>query len=51
MQQVWTVAFIGLYLHYETEEDFMPQFEKNAEAFFRMVESVIAEGGDNSKIK
>ena len=51
MQQVWTVAFIGLYLHYEMEEEFMVQFEKNAEAFFKMVESAIAEGGDNSKIK
>lgn len=51
MQQVWTVAFVGLYLHYEMEEDFIPQFEKNAETFFRMVESDIAEGGDNSKMK
>ncbi|MCQ5056525.1 YkgJ family cysteine cluster protein, partial [Agathobaculum butyriciproducens] len=30
MELSWTAAFIGLYLHYDVDQDFMPQFEKNA---------------------
>ena len=29
MELSWTVAFIGLYLNYDTDQEFMLQFEKN----------------------
>lgn len=29
MELSWTVAFVGLYLNYETDQEFMPQFEEN----------------------
>lgn len=33
MELAWTAAYVGLYLHYDTAEEFMPQFEENAESF------------------
>lgn len=45
MEQVWTAAFTGLYLHYNTAADFMPQFEANAEKFSELVDLVLREGG------
>ncbi len=50
MELVWRAAFIGLYLHYETEKDFMPQFEDNVKNFFDMLDSVFPEGGDKPVI-
>lgn len=47
MQQVWTIALVGLYLHYETDEDFMTQFDANAKTFFRMLQALFAEGGED----
>lgn len=46
MELVWRAAFIGLYLHYETKEDFMPQFEDNVKNFFDMLHLVFPDGGD-----
>ena len=48
MELVWRAAFIGLYLHYETEKDFMPQFDSNVKNFFDMLHSVFPEGGDKT---
>lgn len=45
MEQVWTAAFTGLYLHYDMAADFMPQFEANAEKFSALVDLVLWEGG------
>ncbi|EOS20907.1 hypothetical protein C806_04715 [Lachnospiraceae bacterium 3-1] len=33
MQLAWQACFKGLYLHYDTGEDFLPQFEENAQSF------------------
>lgn len=46
MELVWRAAFIGSYLHYETKEDFMPQFEDNVKNFFDMLHLVFPDGGD-----
>lgn len=43
MNTAWTAAFAGLYLHYDTAAEFMPQFEKNAQDFFGMMESALKE--------
>lgn len=48
MELVRRAAFIGLYLHYETEKDFMPQFDSNVKNFFDMLHSVFPEGGDKT---
>ena len=50
MELIWRAAFIGLYLHYETEKDFMPQFESNSKNFFDMLDAVFSEGGDKPVI-
>lgn len=47
MEQVWTAAFIGLYLYYDTEADFMPQFKENAQKFFDMLDFVLQESNYN----
>ena len=31
MELAWTAAFVGLYLNYDMEQEFMLQFEKNAQ--------------------
>ncbi len=33
MQAVWSAYYAGLYLHYDTKKDFLPQFEENAEKY------------------
>ena len=48
MEQVWTAAFVGIYLHYETEKDFMSQFEDNVKNFFDMLHSVFPNGYGNT---
>ncbi len=50
MELVWRAAFIGLYLHYETGKDFMPQFEDNVKNFFDMLYSIFTEGGGSPAI-
>lgn len=44
MEQVWMAAFTGLYLHYDTAADFMPQFEANAEKFLKLMDLVLRDG-------
>lgn len=41
MEMLWNAAFIGLYLHYDTEQDFMGQFEENAQKFTELLHSVV----------
>lgn len=50
MEQVWTAAFIGLYLHYDTEADFMMQFKENARKFFDMLDLALRESGYDLKV-
>lgn len=45
MEQIWSAAFTGLYLYYDTEADFMQQFEANAEKFSELMDLVLREGG------
>lgn len=40
MKKVWTVAFVGLYLHYDTEKDFLPQFDENATEFLKIIHAM-----------
>lgn len=37
MEMLWTAAFVGLYLHYQTELDFMTQFEENTQKFIALL--------------
>lgn len=39
MLMLWNAAFVGLYLHYQTELDFMSQFEENAQKFTELLHS------------
>ena len=41
MEMLWNAAFIGLYLHYDTEQDFIGQFEENAQKFTELLHSVV----------
>lgn len=47
MEQVWSAAFVGLYLHYDTGKDFLPQFEENAKKFFSMLQAAFMDGSDS----
>lgn len=40
MRKIWTAAFVGLYLHYDTEKDFLPQFDENAAKFLEIIHMV-----------
>lgn len=40
LEMLWNAAFIGLYLHYNTELDFMSQFDENAQKFAELLHSV-----------
>lgn len=46
MELVWTATFTGIYLHYDTGQEFMPQFEDNIKNFFDMLDLVFPDGGD-----
>lgn len=41
LKMLWNAAFIGLYLHYDTEQDFMGQFEENVQKFTELLHSVV----------
>ena len=43
MLMLWNAAFVGLYLHYQTELDFMSQFEENAQNFTTMLHSTFGD--------
>lgn len=49
MERAWSAAFTGLYLHYDINEEFMPQFEENVEKFVGTVELILRDGGFNLK--
>lgn len=46
MEQVWNAAFVGLYLSYDLEKEFLPQFEANTKKFFDMMDSAFSFSGD-----
>ena len=41
LEMFWNAAFIGLYLHYDTEQDFMSQFDENVQKFTELLHSVV----------
>lgn len=43
MEMLWNAAFFGLYLHYQTELDFMSQFEENAQKFIALLHAGIGD--------
>lgn len=43
MEMLWNVAFVSLYLHYQTNLDFIVQFEENAQKFTSLLHSAIGE--------
>lgn len=43
MVMLWNAAFVSLYLHYQTDLDFMVQFEENAQKFTSLLHSAIGE--------
>lgn len=46
MDFVWMVVLAGLFLKYDTEKDFMPQFEKNVEEVFDTLQKAgVGKGG------
>lgn len=47
MEQIWTAAFVGIYLDYETEKDFMTQFDANTKKFYDVMYLTFSEGGIN----
>lgn len=46
MEQVWNAAFVGLYLSYDLDQKFLPQFEANTKKFFDMMDSAFSFSGD-----
>lgn len=50
MEQVWTAAFVGIYLDYETEKDFMIQFDANTQKFYDVMHLAFSKGGDKPVI-
>ena len=40
MQMVWSAAIVGLYLHYDTGKEFLPQFEENAAKYLELMHNV-----------
>ena len=40
MELAWTAAFVVLYLHYDTGEGFLPQFEENAQSFQELLHKI-----------
>lgn len=45
MNTVWTAAFAAVYLNYETDKDFTPQFDRNTRRFFDMMGHALDAGG------
>ena len=42
----WNLTFIALYLNYETEKDFLPQFEENARGILEAVRKMLCGGNE-----
>ena len=48
LNTIWTTIYICLYLNYDPGEEFMPQFEKNAEEILNAVRNTVKKLGDVS---
>jgi Fe-S-cluster containining protein len=44
MSAIWNFVYAALYLCYDTEKEFMPQFESNSEQAVRAVEQILSAG-------
>lgn len=49
MNTVWTAAFAAVYMNYDTNKDFMLQFDENTKRFFDMMNSALHDAGFNPK--
>ncbi len=49
MDIIWATVLAGLYLQYDTEKDFMPQFEKNVEDVFDALQKAGAGKGGKGR--
>lgn len=47
MEQIWNIAFAGVYLSYDLEWEFLSQFEDNTKKFFELMNSAFSLGGDS----
>lgn len=45
VEMMWNLAYALLYLHYDTEQEFMQQFEENAEELFNILRLAPSEQG------
>lgn len=46
MQMLWSATYIGLYRNFDTEQEFLPQFEENAQKVFKFI-AMVEEGGND----
>ena len=47
MESVWTLTLVKLYLAYDMEKDFLPQFEDNSKELLALVQFMpISKGGE-----
>lgn len=47
MENIWTLTFVKLYLAYDMEKDFLPQFEDNSEDLLALMQFMpIPKGGE-----
>lgn len=49
MEQIWNVVFAGVYLSYDLEKEFFPQFEDNIKKFFELMNSAFSLGSDDTR--
>ncbi len=48
MNLMWTATFVGLYLHYDMEQEFMPQFEENVQELIALLQMAPSDKGEKS---
>ncbi len=48
MNLMWTATFVGLYLHYDMEQEFMPQFEENVQELIALLQMAPPDKGEKS---
>jgi len=48
MDLAWTATFVRLYLHYDMEREFMPQFEENVQEIFMLMQMGLSDEGEEA---
>ena len=49
METVWDAVFVYLYIDYDIQQDFMPQFEKNSEKVLQILSTIPSVGGNKNE--